>query len=752
MRSLKRYEIKIYGVVQGVGFRPYIYNQANTFNIKGWVSNQGSAVLMDIEGEKKDIKEFLLKIVRKPPTLAKIEKVEVIPRVYIGHNDFNIENSCIDEKGLRFISMDVSICPDCLNEILDSNNHRYHYSFTNCTNCGPRYSVIRELPYDRENTTMDIFAMCPDCEKEYNDPANRRFHAQTNCCPTCGPTLSLLNNEGKQILCNDPVEKTIDLLKDGKIIAVKGIGGYHLACDAYNVDAVKVLRERKNRPYKPFAIMIKDIGTAKKLCFINEVEEKLLSSNKRPIVLLEKKEETFLPEQIAPNMKKLGVMLPYTPLHYLLFQDGITCLVMTSGNQSSTPIQYGNQQAIINIGKIADYFLMNNRDIHIPVEDSVVKVVFNKEIVVRRARGYTPFIFPMKAKHEILALGAEEKSTFCFLQNQYLYMSQYIGDLNNYDTYINYEKAIDNLIDLLVFKPELIAHDLHAAYRSSQYAESHGARKIAVQHHHAHMVSCMVEHNLFCPTIGVVFDGTGLGTDGKIWGGEFFIGTRKNFIRIGHFKYVTIQGGDKSVREPWRVAVSYLHLLNYDFKDIISEIDEKSINIVKQAIDKHLNCYETSSVGRFFDCIASLLNLRQYITYDAQAAIELENILDPSIKEVYNYCIEEENGIYEIGYEEILFCVLRDIKNGVPPSVISAKFHNTIGGSAADLVIRLSIKYGIKKVILSGGVFENSHLLMYVINKLEENDLSVYFNQQIPTNDSGICVGQSAIADAMEGK
>lgn len=746
----RRYAIKVVGIVQGVGYRPYIYNQANKFNIRGWVSNQGSAVVMDVEGKKNKIKNFLLQIIKRPPSLARIEKVEVISKCCIGHHDFEIRPSSGDTNGLNFLSQDVAICPECLKEIFDPNNDRYHYAFTNCTACGPRYSIIRKLPYDRDNTTMDVFPMCPNCEKEYNAPSNRRFHAQTNCCKTCGPALSLLTNRGEEILCNNPLRKTITLLLAGMIVAIKGIGGFHLVCDGRNQEVITVLRERKNRPHKPFAIMVKDLETAKKLCLISEAEEKILISSKRPIVLLEKKANCDLPEQIAPNRKKLGIILPYTPLHYLLFQEGISCLIMTSGNLSNAPIQFENDQAIKNLGRIVDYFLVHNRNIHIPVEDSVVKVINKEEVVIRRARGYTPFIFPMKAKNEVLALGAEEKSTFSITQNGYGYMSQYLGDIKNYDSYIIYKKAIENLMSMMELKPRIIAHDFHTSYLSSGYARTQVGKKMAVQHHHAHMVSCMVEHHLLNPVIGVIYDGTGIGTDEKIWGGEFFVGTRENFIRVGHFKYVEIQGGDQAIREPWRIAVSYLHSIHYATSNILKGIDINSINTVKQALDKHLNCYETSSVGRLFDCVAAIVNLRHRITYEAQAAIELENILDPYVEEDYSYAIEEENGMYLIDYQSILLGILKDIENALAPSFISAKFHNTLGNVTIDMVCRISEKYEVKVIVLSGGVFENNYLLTYILKGLKEKEITVYYNQQIPTNDSGISIGQLGIVDAVE--
>lgn len=562
--------------------------------------------------------------------------------------------------------------------------------------------------------------------------------------------LSLLNNMGEEIICNDEVLKVIDILKDGKIVAIKGIGGFHLACDAHNENSVNILRQRKRRPHKPFAIMVKNIEIAKQLCYVNEFEEKILLSNKKPIMLLWKKENSNLPDLVAPNMKKLGIMLPYMHLHYSLFQSDITCLIMTSGNVSNLPIQFENNKVVEKLGSIADCFLMHHKNIKLPVEDSVVKTICNQEIAVRMSRGYTPLIFPIKSNIEILAVGAEEKNTFCFSKNKKIYISQYIGNLKNYDTYIIFEKAIESMAKSLNFKPELIVHDMHNAYQSSKYALEQNLRNISVQHHHAHMVSCMVEHKLFCPVIGVIFDGTGLGLDGNIWGGEFLIGNRENFIRAGHFRYVTIQGGDKAIKEPWRIAVSFLHSINHEFNNITNEVDEKNINAVKQAIDNNLNCYKTSSVGRFFDCISSLLNIRQFITYDAQAAIELENVLDNSVKEEYPYTITDENDVYIIEYKDILLSVISDIKTGKSTSIISAKFHNTLANAAVNLVIKIRNKYGLKKVVLSGGVFENNYLLVSLIERLKSAGFSVCLNQRIPTNDSGICVGQLAIAEAME--
>ncbi|WP_242981760.1 carbamoyltransferase HypF [Alkalibaculum bacchi] len=746
--SKRRYVLEIQGLVQGIGYRPYVYKQGIKFRINGWVSNRGSALVADIEGECADIKTFLKKIIKEPPKLAYIQKVKVIPKKIKGYEEFKIIKSSSGENEVKFIAHDVATCAECLSDILNPSSPRYGYAFTNCTSCGPRYSIVKELPYDRINTTMKSFEMCPDCEREYNDPNNRRFHAQPNCCPKCGPSLRLVDSKGKDLLSDNPIKDCVCFINKGKIAAIKGLGGFHLACQAENIEAIELLRKRKNRPHKPFAIMVKDIEMAKKLAHMTKEEEQVLLSNKRPILLLNKREPSLLPENIAPNTKKIGIMLPYTPLHCLLFKEGISSLVMTSGNISGGPIQYENDKAINSLRNIADLFLIHNRRINIPVEDSVVKVMDHKEMIIRGARSYTPYIINMKINHEILAAGAEQKNTFCLSKNGYGYMSQYLGDLKELNAYSTYEKAINNLERILEFTPDMVAFDL----QSQIHSKYPWTKKVYIQHHHAHMVSCMVEHKLFGPVIGVIFDGTGLGTDESIWGGEFFVGTRDYFERVGHLKYITIQGGEQAIREPWRVALSYLHCINYDKNQVLKGIDEEAINLVTQALERQVNCFKTSSMGRFFDGVSSLLNIRHHITYDAQGAIELQNILDASIKEGYEYSIIEKDNTYQMDYESILLGILKDIEEKVPNSVISAKFHNAITNATVELVCKISKEYRIKQVVLSGGVFQNDYLLLDCLRKLKECGFVVYYNQQIPINDSGISVGQLAIADAVGGK
>lgn len=750
-KNKKRYHLKVMGIVQGVGYRPYVYNTAAKFNIKGWVSNQGSALVVDFEGEGNNIKEFLKKIIKEPPELANIEKVEVTSKKLTGHKGFNIVKSSSGKNETKFVARDVATCPECLSDILDPLNSRYGYAFTNCTSCGPRYSIIKGLPYDRVNTTMESFKMCPSCRKEYSDPVNRRFHAQPNCCPKCGPYLKLLDLKGKDLSSENPIKETINLIKDGKIVAIKGLGGFHLACKVENENAIQVLRKRKNRPHKPFAIMVKDIETAHKLAYISREEERILSSNRAPIVILDKKKYCILPDILSPNTRKIGIMLPYTPLHHLLFQGDISILVMTSGNFSGGPIQYENKKAINSLGNICDYFLIHNRDINISMEDSVVKVIGGNEVVIRRARGYTPYSINMNINDEMIALGAEEKSSFAFSKRGYGHMSQYLGDLKNFDAYNTYKNTIENLKNLIEVKPKTMAYDLNWRLPLPNVSENK-LEKIPVQHHHAHMVSCMVEHDLCETVIAIIFDGTGLGTDRTIWGGEFLLGDRQQFTRVGHLKKITIQGGDYAIRQPWRIALSYLYSINQDINKRLKGIDRDQINTVKQALEKGINCYETSSMGRLFDCVAALLNIRNFITYDGQGAIELENIIDKSVDKHYDFNINKEDDMFQIEYRSIIFGILEDIDMGIASSIISTKFHNTIVKVTVDLTHRISEIYGIRKVVLSGGVFQNNYLLLNLLEKLKERKLEVYYNQQIPTNDNGISVGQLAIVDALKRK
>lgn len=716
--------------------------------ISGWVNNTGASVVIDAEGNNETLKHFISDIIRKPPVLAAVEKSKIVQQKYYGYKDFEIRKSDREPGNIKLISPDIGVCSKCMEEVLNPSSKRYRYAFTNCTECGPRYSIIKALPYDRCNTTMKDFSLCSHCDEEYNSPESRRFHTQPNCCSTCGPSLFLIDYHAERVDSSDAIKKTVEFIKEGRIIAVKGIGGFHLCCDAMNSEAINELRRRKNRPYKPLAVMAGSIDAVHECCELSLMEQELLLSSKRPIVLLKKKEQCMLPENIAPNQKRLGVMLPYSPIHHLLFESEMEFLVMTSGNIGGTPIQYDNDEAIRHLKGIADYFLLHNRDIHNPIDDSVIKAAVGKEIVSRRARGYSPYSQKLDTAEEILALGAEQKSTICLSQNGYAYMSQYLGDLKDLDTYALYKKTIENMTDLFQFKPKLYAHDLHPQYLSTRYAMQQRGRRVAVQHHHAHMVSCMVEHKLFGNVIGVIFDGTGLGNDGSIWGGEFLIGDRRSFQRAGHLKPVLLQGGDMAAIEPWRSAVCYLYHLGYDPKDFLEAVNTSNIKVVLQALVSNFNCHLSTSMGRLFDCVAALIGIRQNVTYDAQAAIELENIVDHAIDNIsYSYSINENNDILELDFAGIIDDILIDKKCSKQASTISARFHNTISNAAVDIVLRLRKKYQINNVVLSGGVFENIYLIESVYRKLKDESFRVYFNGQIPVNDSGISIGQLAIAN-----
>lgn len=653
----------------------------------------------------------------------------------------------------KLVSPDIGVCDRCMEEVQNPTSSRYRYAFTNCTECGPRYSIIKALPYDRDNTSMKPFPLCLNCDEEYSSPESRRFHIQSNCCNVCGPSLFLTDCQGKIIYSTDPIKRVIELVKRGKIIAIKGIGGFHICCDAMNAETVDELRRRKNRPHKPFAVMAGSMDEVRKHCELSIQEQELISSSKKPIVLLNKNQLCKLPDNIAPNQKRLGIMLPYSPVHHLLFETDIELMVMTSGNIGGMPIQYKNEDAIEHLKVIADYFLFHNRDIHNPIDDSLIKVVAEKEMVSRRGRGYIPYVQNIGTSEEILALGAEQKSTICFSQNGYAYMSQYLGDLKDMDVYEQYKRTIENMTSLFSFKPKVYVHDLHSQYLSARYAIQQQEIRVSVQHHHAHMVSCMVEHKLFDNVIGVIFDGTGLGNDGGIWGGEFFVGDRRNFRRVGHLKPVLLQGGDMLVIEPWRIAVCYLLHMGYDPKDCLEGISSSDIKVVCQALASNFNCHLSSSMGRLFDCAASLIGIRQNISYDAQAAIELENIIDSSVGDTgYSYSINENNDVLELDFEAIITDLLKDKKCNISASVISARFHNTISNAAVDMLLRIRNKYQINHVALSGGVFENIYLLEAIYKKLKDESFKVYFNEQIPINDSGISVGQLAIANEAIGK
>lgn len=752
------YLVKIYGIVQGIGYRPYIYKKAKKLNIKGWVNNLDSSVIIKAESYRENITKFLVEVIKKPPKLAEIQKVEVKRNEIEDFDEFIIKRSKKSNTKLKFILPDIATCDKCAQDIFNKDSKRYRYAFTNCSLCGPRYSIIKSLPYDRCNTTMNEFKMCSKCEKEYKNPATRRFHAEPTCCKDCGPKLNLTDNKGNKISSLDQIKKCAELLKKGYILGIKGIGGFHIVCNAIDEKAVLKIRQKKKRRDKPLALMMKNIDEVKKYCEINKKEEEVITNNKRPIVILNKKFKGNLSKYIAPNVNKLGVMLPYTPIHYLLFAEELPPLVMTSGNISGSPIEYTNEEAIKNLSNIVDYFLLNDREINIPIDDSVVKIINNKVLVSRPGRGYSPYYIYRKIKKNILACGSEDKSTFAFSLSGNAYMSQYLGDLKDLDCYKNYIDAINNIKTILDINPHNIAFDRHPAYNSTLYGKGLGGKKISTQHHHAHMASCMLEHNIYHNCIGIIYDGTGYGEDKNIWGGEFFIGNRKKFKRVGHLKYVKIQGGDSAQKNIWKIGLSYLNTIKDKKLREFGEkrlrgflerqnIDNIHIDNVLKALKNNLNSYNCSSLGRLYDAISSIIGVRQIINYDGQGAIELENIIDESVSDYYNYSIKKEEDIYIVDICFLISKILKDTKEKIPNSIISTKFHNTIINITVDMSLKLRKDYDLNTVILSGGVFENEYLLKNTYENLKNRDFNVIFNENIPTNDNGLSLGQLAIAD-----
>ncbi len=760
MRSI----ILINGVVQGVGFRPFVFNLANSCRIKGWVNNFSGGVHIDAEGTQEEMESFLRRLREEAPPLSCIDTFRVENAEPVGYPDFKIRASSSESSREAYISPDVSVCEDCLKEMNDPGNRRYRYPFINCTNCGPRFTIATGIPYDRANTTMRAFSMCADCAREYTNPADRRFHAQPVACDECGPSLALLDSRGNRIQEGSEIEKTIEFLTEGKIVAIKGLGGYHLSCDAKNSEAVRELRKRKKRDGKPFALMAKNIEAVEDCCFLNPKEAEILQSVKRPIVLLDRKPGSGLAVNvISPDNGKLGIMLPYTPVHYLLFEkSNLELLIMTSGNRSGEPIYYQDPEAISGLAGIADYFLTNNREIYIRTDDSVTGVFRGKECIVRRSRGYVPlptdlsFLFrsqqPARDRiPSVLACGGELKNTFCLTKGRKAFLSHHIGDLENLETLTSFETGIEHFKKIFSIVPEVVAFDKHPDYLSTQYAgRLTGIAKIPVQHHHAHIASCMAENNVVGKVIGVAFDGTGYGDDGKIWGGEFFVGDYSGFERRAHFEYVPLPGGEIGIREPWRMALSYL-IQCYGENQIpklpfLSRIGTEKTELVTQQIAKRIYTPLTSSAGRLFDAVSALLGLCDTIEYEGQAAIRLEKNAGVEDGGVYPYEILPDESGYQISFRRMIAAIVDDVRKGRGISEISGAFHRTIAAVTSDVCLRLREETEGNRVALSGGVFQNRLLLGLTLDTLEKNGFEVLIHSKVPTNDGGISLGQAVIA------
>jgi hydrogenase maturation protein HypF len=741
------------GIVQGVGFRPFVHGLAVRLRLGGFVRNETGGVHIEVEGDAEALDRFLTALTDQPPPLAQVDHLSwerLSPR---GEREFRIETSQADAAGSVFVSPDVATCDDCLRELFDPADRRYLYPFLNCTHCGPRLTIVRGAPYDRERTTMASFALCGACRAEYDDPADRRFHAQPTACPACGPRLRLHDADGDPVETHDPLGAFADALGDGKIGALKGLGGYHLACDARSDAVVAELRRRKHRDEKPFALMVRDLTAAERLCEVSSAERDLLLSSRRPIVLLRKRAGGGIAEQLAPRNPYLGVLLPYTPLHHLLLRalDPVP-LVMTSGNRSDEPIAYEDADALQRPSGIADLFLTHDRPIHVRCDDSVTRVVAGGELPLRRSRGYAPqpVALPFECGRPILAVGGQFKGTFAIGRGRHAFLSHHLGDLDHYEAYRAFERDIALYHDLFAVRPEIIAHDLHPDYASTRYAQERGssARLLPVQHHHAHMASCMAENGLTETVVGVTFDGTGYGLDGAIWGGEFLVGDYTSFRRAAHLRYVGLPGGDRAVREPWRVAVAHLRDAGADGMPIRKRLPPASVRTVEQMLERRFNTPWTSSAGRLFDAVAAIAGSADRVSFEGQAAMELEWLATGvQADRIYPFDIDDGETLV-VDTRPLVRAAAADAGNGVTAAVIGRRFHSTVVEIIAAVCDRLRTATGLNAVVLSGGVFMNALLTAETSERLSAQGFRIYRHCLVPPNDGGLSLGQLAVVGA----
>ncbi|HEY0309387.1 MAG TPA: carbamoyltransferase HypF [Acidobacteriaceae bacterium] len=757
--SQQRAQLLVHGVVQGVGFRPYVYQLARQHGLTGFVMNSTAGVVIEIEGAPEVLDAFVLALTAQAPPLVEIRDVARAALAVAGDREFVIRASDVGPVAFTLIPPDICVCDDCLRDVRDPANRRFEYPFTNCTNCGPRYSIIEDIPYDRSATTMAEFAMCADCRAEYEDPSNRRFHAQPNACAVCGPRMRL-SADGREVESADAravLEPVAEMLRDGGIVAWKGLGGYQLACDARQPKAVEELRRRKRRSEKPFAVMVADVADAESICIVSAAERAALVSRERPIVLLRRRPEAALAEDVSPRNPMTGVMLPCTPMHDLLFrvlrENALrekmaqpVVLVMTSGNVSEEPIVIGEAEAEQQLGEIADAFAHHNRRIHTRVDDSIVRIFDDEPMVMRRARGYAPQpVWLGLGEAEVLACGAQQKSTFCLTKAGFALPSQHLGDLENYETLQFFEQTQERMQRLFHVSPKVIAHDLHPNYMSTRLALSLPAeRRIGVQHHHAHIASCMAEHQLEGSVIGLAWDGTGFGTDGTIWGGEFLAAGLAGFERFGHLRNVLLAGGDAAVREPWRVARSYLRdaFGTAIPEHAVAPVSGGKLRLVDAMLDRRLNAVETSSCGRLFDAVASLIGLRHRVSFEGQAAMELEAIASGELTERYEVAFDGG----EVDLRPMVRQVVQDVAAGIDQPRIAARFHNTLVAVAVEMSRQMKQQFGLRRVCLSGGCFQNLRLLSGCVQSLRAEGFEVFYQRKVPANDGGISLGQASVA------
>ncbi len=770
---LRGASIQIRGIVQGVGFRPFVYTLAQRLGLSGWVRNTSSGVEIEVDGPSAALEAFLQALQHEHPPLARLDALVVQAREPRGFTGFEIVHSESQPQAFQPISPDVSICADCLRELFDPEDRRYRYPFINCTNCGPRFTIITDIPYDRPNTTMAGFAMCSSCAAEYRDPRDRRFHAQPVACPQCGPQVWFETEglEGENAPHGaEALRLAQQWLRAGRILAIKGLGGFHLACDATNAETVRELRRRKLRVDKPFALMMPDLETVARHCFVNDAERQWLESRQRPIVLLDRRPESDVAVEVAPGQATLGVMLPYTPLHYLLFADGSTPpaltalppLVMTSGNLSEEPIATDNEEARTRLAALADAFLMHDRPIRTRCDDSVLRVIpyegegenVHVPYLLRRSRGYAPdpLCMPLTLP-PLLAVGPELKNTFCLTREQYAFLSHHIGDMENYETLRSFEDGVVHFERLFRITPQAIAHDLHPDYLSTRYArqraEREGVPLLGVQHHHAHVAACLADNGVRGdrPVIGLAFDGTGFGTDGAIWGGEVLLADYAHFERLYHLAYFPLPGGDAAIRSPARTALALLWACGLEWDEDLPPVQfltAEERQVLRTQLERRVQTIPTSSMGRLFDAAAALAGGRPRVNYEAQAAIEFEAAADPSEDGAYPLAIRDDQ--IEVG--ALLKALVADFRRGTSLARISARFHNGLVAGIRTICNEIRMKTGVHEVALSGGVWQNKVMLIKTMACLQADGFRVYVHQRVPTNDGGVALGQAMVAAA----
>ena len=740
-----RHRLRVSGIVQGVGFRPFVHTLATDMGLAGFVGNDTDGVFVEVEGPEPELDRFSTRLVADAPPAARIRNIDTRRIAAVGETSFKIVASHHATTGTALVSPDLRICDDCLAELHDPGDRRFRYPFINCTNCGPRFTITERTPYDRPGTTMAPFEMCPACRAEYDDPTDRRFHAQPNACPACGPTVSSIPPS------NDPIGDARGRVAEGKIVAIKGLGGYHLACDAMSDAAVRRLRLRKGRVDKPFAVMVADLETARSLTSVETGEERLLTSRERPIVLLRKRPGARISDLVAPGNGHLGIMLPYTPLHALLLEPG-DVWVMTSGNRSEEPIAIDNDEAVDRLGSIADSFVTHDRDIRVPCDDSVVRMLDDSEYPIRRSRGYSPFPVPLPFDvAPTLATGGELKATFCLAAGRDGFMSQHIGDMENLETLDAFTAAVGHFTGLFRIEPELIACDMHPGYLSTKWALERGLPVERIQHHHAHIASLMAEHGRSDRVIGFSFDGTGYGVDGTVWGGEILVADYEGFDRVGHLSPVPLPGGDAGVKSPAKMALSHLRSAAIPWADDLPPVRNTADverALLETQIDRGINTVPTTSMGRLFDAVSALAGVCQSATYEAQAAIELEALVDAARGGAYRFELRNDGGRLIIDPRPVLASVIDDVRTGTASGTIAARFHRGVADVIVAAALIVGADTGLATVGLSGGVFQNVTLTHAANEMLSDAGFEVLVHRLVPPNDGGLALGQAVIAAA----